>query len=165
MKNITHLIYKRKLCSKSNPNYKKLKKYWKLILKKEDDLDDKKKKYQKCFRKEMTEKEIGYLVNDVRVVTNYIKEKMEEDGDILHIQYTKTGYVRKHCKEACINQLTLKKQEKIKVIYESRHQYTLKAMLSFFKVSKSTYFYTINTYSREDKDYGLKEHIKDILKD
>ena len=52
---------------------------------------------------EMTEKEIGYLVNDVRVVTNYIKEKMEEDGDILHIQYTKTGYVRKHCKEACID--------------------------------------------------------------
>ena len=36
-------------------------------------------------------------------------------------------------------------------------------MLSFFKVSKSTYFYTINTYSRDDKDYGLKEHIKAIF--
>ena len=32
-----------KLCYKSNPNYKKLKKYWKLILKKEDELDDKQK--------------------------------------------------------------------------------------------------------------------------
>lgn len=38
-------------------------------------------------------------------------------------------------------------------------------MLSFFKVSKSTYFYTINTYSREDKDYGLKEVIKAIFKE
>lgn len=55
------------------------------------------------------------------------------------------------------------KQEKIKVIYESRYQYPLKEMLSFFKVSKSTYFYTINTYSREDKDYELKELIKAIF--
>ena len=38
-------------------------------------------------------------------------------------------------------------------------------MLSFFKISKSTYFYTINTYSREDKDYELKEIIKTIFKE
>lgn len=38
-------------------------------------------------------------------------------------------------------------------------------MLSFFKISKSTYFYTINTYSREDKDYELKELIKTIFKE
>ena len=53
-----------RLCTKSNPNHTKLKKYWKLILKKEDDLDDKKKKYSKCFGKEMTQKEIvTYLIN------------------------------------------------------------------------------------------------------
>lgn len=53
-----------KLCSKSNPNYKKLKKYWKLILKSEDELDDKTKKYNKHFKKEMTQKEIvTYLIN------------------------------------------------------------------------------------------------------
>ena len=53
-----------RLCTKSNPNHTKLKKYWKLILKKEDDLNDKKKKYSKCFGKEMTQKEIvTYLIN------------------------------------------------------------------------------------------------------
>lgn len=53
-----------KLCVKSNPNYKKLKKYWKLILKKEDELDDKNKQYNKHFKKEMTQKEIvTYLIN------------------------------------------------------------------------------------------------------
>ena len=53
-----------KLCNKSNPNYKKLKKYWKLIFKKEDKLDDKKKKYNKHFKKEMTQKDIvTYLIN------------------------------------------------------------------------------------------------------
>ena len=38
-------------------------------------------------------------------------------------------------------------------------------MLSFFKISKSTYFYTINTYSREDKDYELKKLIKAIFEE
>ena len=53
-----------KLCVKSNPNYKKLKKYWKLILKKEDELDDKNKQYNKHFKKEITQKEIvTYLIN------------------------------------------------------------------------------------------------------
>ena len=52
-----------KLCTKSNPNYRKLKKYWKLILKKESELDNKKKKYNKYFKKEMTQKDIvTYLI-------------------------------------------------------------------------------------------------------
>lgn len=53
-----------KLCTRSNPNYRKLKKYWKLILKKESELDNKKKKYNKHFKKEMTQKDIvTYLIN------------------------------------------------------------------------------------------------------
>lgn len=36
-------------------------------------------------------------------------------------------------------------------------------MLNFFNIAKSTYFYTINTYSREDIDYELKEEIKHIF--
>ena len=53
-----------RLCVKSNPNYIKLKKYWKLILKKENELDDKRKRYSICFRKNMTQKDIvNYLIN------------------------------------------------------------------------------------------------------
>ena len=53
-----------KLCTKSHHNYRKLKKYWKLILKKESELDNKKKKYNKHFKKEMTQKDIvTYLIN------------------------------------------------------------------------------------------------------
>lgn len=36
-------------------------------------------------------------------------------------------------------------------------------MLNFFNIAKSTYFYTINTYSREDINYELKEEIKHIF--
>ena len=52
------------LCKKSNPNYKKFKKYWKLLLKDKRDLDKKKKKYQTCFKKDMTQYDIvSYLLN------------------------------------------------------------------------------------------------------
>lgn len=60
-----------KLCKKSNPNYKKLKKYWKLVLKKENELDDKKKKYNNNFKKELTQKEIvTYLINTDKTLFN-----------------------------------------------------------------------------------------------
>lgn len=53
-----------KLCIKSNPNYNKLKHYWKLILKNENDLNDKKKTYSKHFKKYLNEQEIvTYLIN------------------------------------------------------------------------------------------------------
>ena len=53
-----------KLCIKSNPNYKKLKKYWKLILKDKHELNKEDKKYQNCFKKEMSQYDIvTYLIN------------------------------------------------------------------------------------------------------
>ena len=52
-----------KLCYKSNPNYNKLKEYWKLIVKNKNDLSDE-KKYSKHFKKEISQKEIvQYLIN------------------------------------------------------------------------------------------------------
>ena len=41
-------------------------------------------------------------------------------------------------------------------MYESRHQYKLNKMLEFFKIAKSTYFYTINTYQQMDEDTEIK---------
>ena len=52
-----------KLCYKSNPNYNKLKDYWKLIVKNEIELSTE-KKYSKHFKKEISQKEIvQYLIN------------------------------------------------------------------------------------------------------
>lgn len=51
------------LCKKNNPNYNKLKDLWKLIVKNENDLSEK-KKYSKHFKKEISQKEmVTYLIN------------------------------------------------------------------------------------------------------
>ena len=51
------------LCKKDNPNYNKLKDYWKLIVKNENDLSEK-KRYSKHFHKEMSQRDIvQYLIN------------------------------------------------------------------------------------------------------
>ena len=57
-----------KLCYKSNPNYNKLKDYWKLIVKNENDLSND-KKYSKHFKKEISQKEIvQYLINTDKIL-------------------------------------------------------------------------------------------------
>ena len=50
----------------------------------------------------LTEKELKYCENDVRVVMSYIQERIEIDGDIAKIPLTKTGYVRRFCKNECM---------------------------------------------------------------
>ena len=49
---------------------------------------------------ELTEKEIGYCVNDVKVVMCYIQELIEDNSNrISLIPLTKTGFVRRFCRE------------------------------------------------------------------
>lgn len=49
----------------------------------------------------LTDKELAYCINDVRVVMAYIQEKIESDGDITKIPLTNTGYVRNYCRMEC----------------------------------------------------------------
>lgn len=50
----------------------------------------------------LTDEELSYSVNDVRVVTAYIQEKIEHDGSLASVQLTKTGYVRKYVRDQCL---------------------------------------------------------------
>lgn len=50
----------------------------------------------------LSDKELAYCVNDVRVVMAYIQEKLEQEGDIQTLPITKTGYVRQYCRKRCL---------------------------------------------------------------
>ena len=49
----------------------------------------------------MSDKEISYCVNDVKVVMAYIAERIKEAGNIARIPLTKSGYVRTYCRNSC----------------------------------------------------------------
>lgn len=49
----------------------------------------------------MTHEEINYCLYDVIVLSNYIREKIEEEKNICKIPLTNTGYVRRYCKRYC----------------------------------------------------------------
>lgn len=46
-------------------------------------------------------KELGYIMCDAKVVMAYIAEEIERMGGISKLPLTKTGYVRKYCRNAC----------------------------------------------------------------
>lgn len=50
---------------------------------------------------ELTETELQYCVNDVKVVMSYIAEQIETAGSISRLPLTKTGYVRNYCRNSC----------------------------------------------------------------
>lgn len=51
----------------------------------------------------LTKKEIGYCVQDIVCVMNYIQEEMEAvDNNIVKIPMTKTGKVRRYCRTKCL---------------------------------------------------------------
>lgn len=52
----------------------------------------------------LTDTEIQYCLNDVRVVMSYIQEKIENEGSIIDLPLTNTGYVRKFTRSYCMGE-------------------------------------------------------------
>lgn len=50
----------------------------------------------------LTDAEMQYCINDVKIVIAYVSECIENDGDITKIPLTQTGYVRKFCRKKCL---------------------------------------------------------------
>ena len=53
----------------------------------------------------LTKQEIGYCINDIKVVMCYVQELIEQYGFITRLPVTKTGFVRKYCRALCLRTL------------------------------------------------------------
>lgn len=81
------------------------------ISKKVGDLDYKLVRHSKSI---LTEKELGYCIGDVQVVVAYIQEQIDQCGDITKIPLTKTGYVRRYCRDECFFEKDKPKKKSLK---------------------------------------------------
>lgn len=62
----------------------------------------------------LTEAEEGYILNDVVIIEYFIREAIEENGNIAKIPLTNTGYVRNYCRS-----LTIVGRDKENVMYRA----------------------------------------------
>ena len=67
----------------------------------------------------LTDEEIWYNVHDNQVVTSFIQEKLENEGNITQIPLTNTGYVRQYCRDFCFTQ----QQKEPKAVKKAKARY------------------------------------------
>lgn len=128
------------LCNKSNPNYNKLKDYWKLLLKNENELSEK-KKYSNHFRKYISQKEIvTYLIN-----TNHNLKATYE------------------CYQGIINSLKEKDFNKFKQIIENQNNNISDKMKQAIKLYNENIKYIENSF-RYEINNGVIEGTNNLIK-
>ena len=128
------------LCKKSNPNYNKLKDYWKLIVKSENDLSEE-KHYSKHFRKEISQKEIvQYLIN-----TNPILKATYE------------------CYQGLLNSLNEKNFDKFKAIIFYSNKNLSPKMKQALKLYRKNIKYIENSF-KYDINNGIIEGTNNLIK-
>ena len=128
------------LCHKSNPNYNKLKNYWKLIVKNENDLSNE-KNYSKHFKKNISQKEIvTYLINSNSLLKNTYE-----------------------CYQGIINSLKEKDFQKFKSIVEHQNKNVSVQMKKALKLYKENIKYIENSI-KYDINNGIIEGTNNLIK-
>ena len=73
-----------------------------------------------------SEKELGYMLNDVRILIAYIDEQRDEYGDITKIPLTNTGRVRRYVRNECFKEKFYQRNIKALTIKDENEYLTLK---------------------------------------
>ena len=128
------------LCKKDNPNYNKLKDYWKLIVKNENDLSEE-KHYSKHFQKDISQKEIvQYLIN----TDSTLKATYE-------------------CYQGIINSLKEKDFNKFKAISFNQNKNISQKMKKALKLYRENIKYIENSF-KYDINNGVIEGTNNLIK-
>lgn len=91
----------------------------------------------------LTKEELGYCINDVKVVMSYIQEKIELDGDITQIPLTNTGYVRNYCRKECF----------FEGIPEEDEEARKRVLMNYRAIMKSLQIETVEEYDQMQRAF------------
>lgn len=128
------------LCKKDNSNYNKLKNLWRLFLKNENELSDK-KKYNIHFRKEVSQKDmVNYMINTDKIL--------------------KSTY---ECYQGIINSIKNKDITKFKNIIYHQNKNLSKKMLQALKLYRENIKYIENSFKYEINN-GRVEGTNNLVK-
>ncbi len=86
-------------------------------------------------------------------------EALQAEIDRLRME---NEWVFKKVERLSSSQGKITKEDKVKVIYELRHKYTVKALVSFADIPRSTYYNLVKKMNRPDPDAELKDEIQAI---
>lgn len=129
-----------KLCYKSNPNYNKMKAFWKLILKNEKDLSED-KSYSNYFKKEVSQKDIvNYLINT------------DKELKVIY-----------ECYQGIINSIAERDFIKFKNIVEHQNNLVSDKMSKALKLYKENIKYIENSF-KYDINNGIIEGKNNLIK-
>lgn len=99
---------------------------------------------------ELTEKELQYCINDVKIVMAYIQEEIENNRGINNLPLTKTGKVRKYCRERCFKIPETKKGNlKFKSIIQELSIESMEEFKSLHRAFAGGFTHANGYYSRE----------------
>mgnify|MGYP003444667285 FL=1 len=87
---------------------------------------------------ELTQDELDYCFNDVLIVTQYIREQIEEFGDITKIPLTQTGKVRNYVKKNCFSNPEYKNFIRNLTLEPIEYKYLQQAFAGGFTHSNAT---------------------------
>lgn len=96
----------------------------------------------------LTDEEVQYCYNDVLILTAYIEEEIENNGgSIAKIPLTKTGVVRRHCRNICLRQGNFKKymglMKKLQIEDEAEYKHLKEAFQGGF--THANFLHTMTT--------------------
>lgn len=123
--------------------------------KKVGDLDYSKIRHSKT---PLSSSELGYCINDVKVVMCYIQQKIEEDGDITKIPLTNTGYVREYCRDWCFY------SDKVLPEDRERNKKEYHALMKSLKISSPEEYYQMERAFAGGFTHASALHANKVLK-
>lgn len=107
----------------------------------------------------LTPSELGYCINDVKVVMCYIQQKIEEDGDITQIPLTNTGYVRNYCRKWCFD------GEEKDFFSKEKHKKEYHRYMKSLKINSEAEYYQFERGFMGGFTHGSSLHANQVLFD